>query len=834
MSSSTFRSVSASGHRALLLAGAWAAGTALPQRALRDWPAIVCALVLLAFVLSPRLPGARGFPADVPLLLMLATAASATHLACDPTPALLEAWRAQGVELGATPITLEGRLLDVETLPAGRAALVVRLTRFTVSGRRGRVPRAVIARLTFPVPENPSELRLRPGESLEITARIGPPRSFQNPGAFDYGAYLKAERIDLVGSVKSWRLIRVVPGHGRNLCGILPAVRRRVVSSLFRAAGPDGESTASFLSALLLGERQELPSDLEETLVEAGVFHIVALSGFNVALVVALLAAPLRALPLHPRARRGLLAISVTAYWAIARSSGSMARATLMALLYLGGGALHRRASGIGAMSSASVLLLLANPFWIQDAGFQLSLAATLGILMLAPGDGSRASTPSGGGESGRGAVVVRLLLRLIGASLRVSGAALAGTSLVTARHFQTLTPIALVSNVLAVPIASVLLVLGAAAGALACCAERLAGGLLALCQTLLRALVGLCGLCAAAPGGSVYVIPPRGALVLFGLVTVVAMGTGGRVVRRFAWVGFVVLVVVTLLAGRFDRPRGRLEVVLFDVGQGDSILVRFPGGTTMLVDAGGFARSQFDVGAKVVAPALRALGVLKLDLLAVTHAHRDHIGGARAVFRQFSPGAVWLGRMPPGEPAVEELRRLADQRLVPVVSPRRGVRLRIDSTIVDILNPGPGVARTGPASNNDSLVLRLTYGNRSVLLTGDLEGALESTLVREGRALSADVLKVGHHGSRTSTSPAFLDEVHPRLALISVGAGNPWGHPSADVLARLTAAGVTILTTERDGAVGASTDGASDWRVEIRGRDAPYGSITTGPGSAE
>ena len=235
-----------------------------------------------------------------------------------------------------------------------------------------------------------------------------------------------------------------------------------------------------------------------------------------------------------------------------------------------------------------------------------------------------------------------------------------------------------------------------------------------------------------------------------------------------------------------------------------------------------------------MVAPALRALGVLNLDLLAITHAHRDHIGGALAVLKQFSPSAVWLGRMPPGERSVEELQRLAAQRGIPLVSPRRGVRLRIDSTVVEILNPGRGVAVTGPASNNDSLVLRLTYRDRNVLLTGDLEDALESVLVREDRELAADVLKVGHHGSRTSTSPPFLARIHPRLGLISVGAGNPWGHPSADVLSRLAAARVTVLTTERDGAVGVSTDGSSGWEVERLSGEVPCESIRTRPDSGE
>jgi len=835
--STAFPLASRSGDRSLLLAAAYAAGTVLPQCPARVWPVIAGALALLALVLARRPRGAPSLLVGVLIPLLLGMGTSATHLVCDPTPRLLAVWRAHGVELGAAPIGLEGRLLDVESLPEGRAALVMRLDRFTLPGRpafQGRVNGPVVARLTVPLPENPSDLSLRPGQRLEITTRIGLPRSFRNPGAFDYGAFLKAEGIDLVGSVKSWRLIRVVQGRWRSMDGMLPEARACVVRALARAAGKGNETTASFLSALLVGERQELSPDLEERLVGAGVFHIVALSGFNVALVAAIVAILLRALPLRPTARRVLLAISITAYWAVARSSGSMARATVMALLYLGGGALQRRVSGLGAISSASVLLLAANPFWILDAGFQLSLAATLGILVMAGGNRSRARGRDQAGGARARSIVLCGFLRAIGDSLRLSAAALAGTTLVTARHFQTVTPIALVANLFAVPIASVLLVLGGVACVIERCASGFAGVLLALCRILMRFLEGGCDLLTRVPGASVYVVPPGPALVLGGLVMVVAMGTGVRGRRRVAFIVFLILVLATVLAGRFDRPSGRLDIVLLDVGQGDAILVRFPQGTTLLVDTGGFARSQFDVGAKVVAPALRALGVLNLDLLAITHAHRDHIGGARAVLEQFSPGAIWLGRMPPGERSVEELQRSAEERGVPLVYPRRGVRLRIDSTVVEILNPGRGVDVTGPASNNDSLVLRLVYRDRSVLLTGDLEGDLESVLVREGREIAADVLKVGHHGSRTSTSPPFLARVHPRLGLISVGAGNPWGHPNAAILARLTAARVAVLTTERDGAVGVSTDGVSGWRVQRLSEVAPRESIRTGPDSGE
>ena len=244
-----------------------------------------------------------------------------------------------------------------------------------------------------------------------------------------------------------------------------------------------------------------------------------------------------------------------------------------------------------------------------------------------------------------------------------------------------------------------------------------------------------------------------------------------------------------------------------------------------MLIDAGGFARTQFDIGSKVVAPALRSLGLLRIDILAITHAHRDHLGGAAAIIKSFSPGAVWLGRMPVDDPAVQEIERLAKQGGGAVVLPRRGVRLVLGGARVNVLNPGRGVEGSGPARNDDSLVLRVSFRRRGVLLTGDLEAALETTLLDERRELGADLLKIGHHGSRTSTTWPFLRAVGPKFGVISVGAANPWGHPDAEVLGRLREAGVEVYRTDRDGAVRFSTDGKSAWvaeRLVPEGRGGP------------
>ena len=803
-----------SGRLALMGAGSFSAGICLPDLPWSGRAALLLAFALFAF---PRW-------GEAPRLLTMVASLGAgacvalAHGAREPLPDLLASWSRQGFEEGVTPTEIQGRALDVESLPDGRTALVVRLKRVTFPGRpprRLRLERPIVARVTAPLPEDPDGPAPRPGDLVEMTARIGRPRNFRNPGAFDYLAYLRARRIDLVGSVKSALLLRVVPGRREAIAGLLPEARRAIVAALGRAAGHGEETTAALLSALLVGERDDLPGDFEETLVRAGVYHIVALSGFNVALVAGMVSFLLRLLHLPPGARRCLLAGVILAYWSIARTSGSMSRAVLMALVYLLGCVVARRVSGIGSMASASVILLVGGPGWMHDAGFQLSFAATLGILVAASSpDGSRPRSAAGG-RSAR--------TRWLGAagtwlasSARVSAAALAGTALLSARHFQALTPIAIVANLFAVPLAAALLVLGIGAALLEAIWRTAASGLLGACGLLAGLLERLCVIANAIPWGSFYVMPPPWLLVVPGLLALAVIGFGRPGARRTALVILLAALTLTAGRGRLSAPSGRLEVVLLDVGQGDAIVVRYPGGTTMLVDAGGFARSSFDVGARVVAPALRAMGILELDILAITHAHRDHIGGAPAIVRQLSPAAIWLGRMPGDDATVRGLLDLAAHRRIPVLFPRRGVQILIDGTEVEVHNPGRGAQSASGVSNDDSLVLRLGLGQRHVLLTGDLEQPGEAAMIGEGRDLAADLLKLPHHGSRTSSSERFLMRVRPRTAAVSVGAANPWGHPDRDLVDRLAAAGIALLRTDRDGAVRFTTDGQSPWTAQF------------------
>lgn len=790
---------SASGRVRLSAALAFAAGISGPA-------SIACALLLIAA--GVLLSGARrhlGTLLVLPVWFALGTGTLHIHTALDPAPSLLRAWGRQRFEERATPLLVEGRVVDLEDLPGDRLGITLLLSRWILPG--GGAPAPVSrrsARLRVTLPFRPgTACPWAEGDRIRMSARVGRPRSFRNPAAFDYESYLEARGIQFTGTVKSPLLVESLE-RGAAWRRILPDLRRWAVASLQHAAGPGRQETAAFLAALLLGERQSLPHDLEEALQRSGVYHIIALSGFNVGLVIQLCSILVACLPIGRRGRRLALLLAVLLYWGTARHGGSMARASLMVVIHLAGACLGRRVAPLGALSVSGLLLMAWRPAWIADAGFQLSYAATLALMSVL-----RFSSPGTASASTFAYGARRLLLD----SVRASCAALIATAPLTARHFQSLAPAGLLGNLIAVPLSALSLVLALLIEATASWAGPVAGMVAAAASCLLRILADSARACAQIPGGFLYVLPPS-TPVLAALVSAVSLLALGRSTwtRRMAAGATAGLTLMVVLAGRRPVAPGRLEVIALDVGQGDAILCRFPNGLTLLCDAGGVLPGEFDLGARVVSPALRGLGLLRIDILAITHAHRDHLGGALSVLDQLRPQALWLGGMPRSDPRVEQLIDAAGRAGVPVVRPTRGVHLDLGGGTLEVLHPTTRESPSNVARNDDSLVLRIAVGERAVLLTGDAEAGVEAQLAAGPYELTADLLKVAHHGSASSSSADFLRRVAPRLALISVGPANPFRHPAPEVIERLLDAGACVMRTDRDGAIAATTDGRHPW----------------------
>lgn len=755
------------------MAAAWAAGCGLGTR-LDAWTAAVllalAALCALLALVAGRGHAALGLVAGT---IAAAAAAAAIQQRAHEGASLL-GWLSSGRE---GPVLVEGRLAHDARVMDGRAQLLLNVDSLAEAGTRrsltGRVRLTVGGEAPFP--------EALAGDRVRLWTSLRAPHGYATPGARDTVAEAWREGIAAFGYCKSSRLMEV-DAKSRHVLARVRGAARRILE---RFVGPGPEE--GIVSAMLLGDRAGLDRDTLERFRASGTYHVLALSGAQVALVAALLSFGLRRLGLGPAGLGPIVAVALFAYAALVGADPPVVRAAVMASVLLLGRSLELDGEAANLLGLAGILLLLWRPSDVADPGFQLSFVATLGLIVLAAPIAS---------------LLPRLPLRLDLALATSAAAQLALAPLLVA-HFHRLAPAALVLNLAAVPLATAVLLLGAALVVLAPLAPALGPPLGAMAFAAARALLWT-SQCASTWRPLDARTPDAWAVaVLVHAAGVVLLARGrARTGALLATAG------VALLAWGGPTPvgDGRLEVSFLDVGQGDAIVLRSPSGRHAVVDTGGSFDARSDVGESVVAPFLWRRGVKEIDLLVLTHAHPDHVGGAPRLLRSFRVAEVWEGPAPRRDRGYAELDRALRDAGVGRRTVMRGVTMEWDGVRLEVLGPVLPLRAPSVTRNDDSVVLRVTFGAFALLLTGDVEAAGEAALDPGPVA----VLKVAHHGSRTSSSLALLSSARPALAIISAGPRNPFGHPSAEALGRLRSAGVRIFRTDQDGAVALVTDGRS------------------------
>ena len=637
----------------------------------------------------------------------------------------------------------------------------------------------------------------RYGDRLRVDTILRTPRNFENPGRFDYVAHLARRGVHVTAFVWSDAALERLPSAGNGVRDRLERWRARLAAAIGAAvAAPAGP----VLQALIVGEEGEVDAELRDAFSRAGVIHILSISGLHVGLVAAAGFAVVRWL--LSRSEWLVLAVDVERVAALA-SLGPVAlytglaglgvatlRSTIMVVVAVLAGLAGRRVDVLRSLAVAAVVLALAWPGAPLEISFQLSFVSVLAIVLGARRFGPQA--PGGGWRA-----------RLRAAAL-VSPSALAGTAPLTAFHFHQVSVVGLVANPIAVPIFGSLVVVVGLAGALVePFAPAAARALFQLAGLVLRPGIAVVRWLAA-PGWAAVDVPIPSVVELalcYGALAGLLL-TPGRVGRLLAAIALAGLVADAgwWVHERFDD---RLRATFLDVGQGDAAVLELPAGRVVVVDAGGFPGGEFDTGAAVVAPFLLTRKVLRLDAVAMTHAHPDHFGGIGYLLAHFHPREFWWSGVPGSGVEWERLAAAVQAS---------GARIRrLDSATavadsVTVLHPPPEVGKT--SINDSSLALRVARGRFGVLLTGDIEARAEQRLLARPDLLPSTVLKVPHHGSRTSSTPAFVSAVAPLLAVMSVGADNRYRLPAPEVERRYGSRGTCVLRTDRCGAVTVETDG--------------------------
>ncbi len=649
----------------------------------------------------------------------------------------------------------------------------------------------------------------RAGRVVRIPALLREPTTLGNPALRDERLALARRGIHLFASIKSGALVEVVrPGSWwEERAADIRAFARRAIN---QAVGRWSEQSAAIVIAILIGDRAGLTSDVERRLQEAGTYHVIAISGGNIAILAGFLLGVCRLLEVRTRvAACGTIAVLV-AYADLVGGGASVVRATLMGVTWLVALAFDLRGSPVNALLASACAILCATPLALYDVAFALTFGATLGILVA-----SRALAAW---------MPRRAWLRAPAALLLASASAELALLPVGAYAFSRVTFAGLVLNFFAIPLMAVAQLAGTFVLPLTIISSRLAAAAGWVAHFGAAGLVSTASLVDLMPALTWRVPAPPPAVIALYYAAFAAWFLAALAMRR-RWLRIAAMLrlaaaLMIVASGvailwspvarlRGARATGLLRLTVIDVGQADSMLLRFPDAQTMLVDAGGSrAGGSFDIGGRVIAPVLWNHDVFHLDRFVLSHGDPDHLGGALALLRAFPVGEIWEGIDVPRDAALQQFHREAGARRVPGRPLRAGERVQVGGTEITIWHPPPPDWERQKIRNDDSIVMDIRFGDVSLLLTGDIGMDVERPLARRLRVAPLCVMKVPHHGSSASSTPALLAATRPAVAIFTVGPASI-GIPALEtVIARYTAIGAQVFRTGVDGAVEVETDG--------------------------
>ena len=645
--------------------------------------------------------------------------------------------------------------------------------------------------------------RILPGNRVEVSGTFVKGRERRNPGEFDYNKYLHEHGISGFVVSSSVDEVGILNGRSNFFESLVFKIRKEIDREISKL---HSENSAAFIRGQVLADRSNIEYDAVVEFINSGVAHILAVSGLNVGFIVLIILILFGRFNLYMRSF--LMMAGIIAFMILTNSQPSVIRATLMTGIILIAFVTNRSTNIFNSLAVSALIILLVQPYQLFDPGFQLSYSAVLSIAAIYPV--YRGIINSTGIKN----KTIKYLLAYSGVSL----CAQIGTMPVTLIYFGKLSLVSLFTNLLVIPIAGVVVGIG----------------IFTLIINIISPFIAL---------------QYAAANDLLTSVMYFIIHAAGRFEYAFLWVRnfslidsiyfyfFLIIILFTLKYFRSTAAKftvsllaffnilvfcslddkklfndNNLNLMMIDVGQGDSFLVKFPGGETALVDAGP-ASANFDTGERIILPLLNYLDVNKIDYAFVSHVDLDHYGGILSLIKENKIKMIYKPETDSALGKDLKLENFLRRRGIPFNYYKKEI-IRLKKGRIYVLNfPGASFLKT---TNSRSGVLKFVFGRTSVLFTGDLEMKSEERYVREyGGFLKSDVLKVSHHGSGTASTNEFVSEVKPAISLISAGIQNKFGHPSAEVVNRLLNAGSRVFRTDKLGGVLFSSSGDSIFAVD-------------------
>lgn len=656
-------------------------------------------------------------------------------------------------------------------------------------------------RLTVPESKGVEKIEfLHPGDTLIISAKLTPLREFNNFQSSNQIQFLQNQGIHNRAFTKSAQLIsKIDSGPEFSPLRIISKLRQKTRSfleSFFPRPGNKGLSPeGAVLEALILGTRERLPEELVRSLQDAGLFHLFAISGAHIAIISFLIYSVLKAFRFSSRISSVLLILFLIFFVFFVEGRASIIRATLMTLFFLLGRMMFKDVHLLNTLGASAFFLLLLNPSDLFHIGFQMTFGATLSIILLFP----------------RIIKFLPVLPLKISELFSISLAAQLGLLPLIIVYFNRVTFTGLILNLGAVPLVGLIMGLGYILLVFSFLPALFIKAVVYLLELLVKALIWFSQLSEYLPFLSFRIPTPHYLLILgyfTSLLVLLIIPGKKKLLRASSFFTFLIFFGI-LVTYPFSPSVPFLTVTTIDVGQGQSILIEFPGKEKMLIDGGGFYASSFDVGEKVVSPFLWRKGIKKIDYLVLTHAHPDHIKGLLSVARNFKIKNYWESCSPYFDKIYSRFRKILCDSVQTEILSRGDIR-KIGESEIEILHPPFPLINVNDINNDQSLVIRLIYGKTAFLFPGDITENSEMQIIRHHHSLHCQILHSPHHGSNSSSSEAFLNTINPRIVLISVGEGNIYNLPNAEVVERYNKLQAEVYRTDIHGAIEIISDGSS------------------------
>ena len=679
---------------------------------------------------------------------------------------------------------------------------------------------------------------LRYGKHITLTGVLRQPQGKRNPGGFDYKAYLARQHI--VGVIDAKGLLRVGEQGGFPPLQWIEALRintERLINLIYTEHGTEThplESSlhAQLLEGILLGKRSDIPTETLDIFRNSGTFHVLAVSGLHVGLVAMFCYFGLSIFRFPQKILCLLTIIAVLIYACLIGFRPSVFRASLMATLFLFATLIDRDTDYFNLLAFAALVLLLLNPLQLWDIGFQLSFVAVAAIVYFVPKMERPLRWLWEGTDSSSSDADIPILTKFRNTAVKwlvlsylVTLAAQIGTGPLIAYYFFRAYPLGIIVGPFAVGLVSLIVAVGMLSVCVGFIWLPLAKLLALLNHAIISVFLALIGIFGQA-WGIVKLTPPSFGIFVLYIAVCLGIAHWRFAYRQFRVASLIGLLVIAIWVwDTAFHERGRLlEVVTLDVGQGDAAVVRFPDNRTMLID-GGIQRAyydakkqkrvDYDVGKRIIEPYLDFHGIRKLDMVVLTHPDLDHGGGLGYILENFEVSRILgISDMPLDSQTHRRLHAIVKALDIPYAFPYTGKIELTPTATLDLLHPIDAASTNllDEDKNDDSLVIKITYGEVDVLFTGDIGKNAESRLIASGQDLRSEILKVPHHGSRTSSSAPFLDAVQPLCAIFSLGRDNRYNFPHADVVKRYEARACLQWRTDEAAAITLRTDGTQCW----------------------